>query len=80
MIFKDCSSTIDMKVILDTNFIISAILNKIQLVDVLLEMPEITDIIIPLEVLTELERIEQSSETTSSEKEAARLAEFLIKN
>jgi len=79
MIFKDYSSIIIMKVILDTNFIVSAILNKIQLVDVLLEIPEITDVVVPLEVLTELEKIEQSSETTSSEKEAARLAEFLIK-
>tara|TARA_Y100000310_G_scaffold185433_1_gene185508 strand:+ start:368 stop:757 length:390 start_codon:yes stop_codon:yes gene_type:complete len=68
-----------MKAILDTNFIVSAIKNKIQLIESLEELPEVSEIVIPLEVLTELEKIMQSPETTQSEKEAAELAELLIK-
>lgn len=68
-----------MKAILDTNFIVSAIKNKIQLFESLEEIPEISEIVIPMEVLTELEKIMQSSDTTTEEKEAAKLAEFMIK-
>jgi rRNA-processing protein FCF1 len=68
-----------MKAILDTNFIVSAIKNKIQLVEALEEIPEVSEIVVPLEVLTELEKIMQSSETTTQEKESAELAEFMIK-
>jgi rRNA-processing protein FCF1 len=68
-----------MKTILDTNFIISAIKNKIQLFESLEELPEVEEIVVPLEVLTELEKIMQSPDTTTEEKEAAKLAEFMIK-
>jgi len=68
-----------MRVILDTNFLVSAIKNKIQLFESLEELPEVEEIVVPLEVLTELEKIMQSRETTTEEKEAATLAEFIIK-
>jgi len=68
-----------MKVILDTNFIISAIKNKIQIFEAVNMIPEVEEIVIPLEVLTELEKIEQDKDSTIEEKEASRLAEFMIK-
>ena|SRR3989344_2616196 len=68
-----------MKAILDTNFIISVIKNKIRLFEDLEELYEVSEIVVPVEVLTELEKIMQSKDTTREEKEAARLAEFMIK-
>ena len=66
-----------MQAILDTNFIISALKNKIQVFDVIADMQEISEIAIPLEVINELEKIQKSSNKT--EKEAAELALFMIK-
>ena len=68
-----------MELILDTNFIISSIKQKISLFENLKkDFPEYK-IIIPVEVIYEIEKLKEDKKSTTREKEAAELSLFLIK-
>mgnify|MGYP001599530001 FL=1 len=68
-----------MEAILDTNFIITCVKQKIQVFDVIKDMQEISEIAIPLEVTNELEKIQKNPKFNKSEREAAELSLFMIK-
>lgn len=62
-----------MKIILDTNFIISCLRNNIQLFD------EAYNFIVPYEVIDELKKIKENKESKIKDREASILALELIK-
>ncbi len=68
-----------MELILDTNFIISSIKQKIPLFENLRNNFPEYKIIIPVEVIYEIEKIKDEKKSTTREKEAAELSLFLIK-
>ena len=63
-----------MKIILDTNFILTCIENKIDLFSQLYENFPEAELVIPERVLDELERIKENKEMRMIEREAANLA------
>ncbi|MEM3113197.1 MAG: PIN domain-containing protein [Candidatus Pacearchaeota archaeon] len=68
-----------MEILLDTNFILSGIKQKIQLFEVIRkDFPEYK-IVIPTEIMDELEKIKESKKATLKERESAELSLFLIK-
>ena len=68
-----------MEILIDTNFILTSINQKIQLFENLKkEFPEYK-ITIPFEVLGELEKIKENKDSKIKERESAEIAIFLIK-
>jgi len=68
-----------MHIIIDTNFIITSIKNKIPLFDVLkTEFPS-DKVLVPLEVIQELESLKNKSELSLKEREYVSLAIVMIK-
>jgi len=68
-----------MQIILDTNFIVTAIKQKAQLFEQLEELFPGYKILIPIQVIEELEKIIKDKETKRVEKETADLALQIIK-
>jgi len=68
-----------MKIIIDTNFIITAVKQKIQVFDFLNEDYPNCEIYVPNLVKKEIERISESNEVKISDKKAANVALDLIK-
>ncbi len=67
-----------MKVLLDTNFIITALKQKIDLLEQIKNLIDNPEIIIPLEVINEIKKLQSSKETKTTEKQAAQLAILII--
>ena len=68
-----------MELLLDTNFIVTSLKQKIPVFEILKkDFPEYK-IIIPIEVIYELEKIKENNSSTIMERESAELSLFLIK-
>ena len=68
-----------MEIIIDTNFLITAIKQGIKLFDYFKEEHPEKRIIVPIEVIKELEVISEDPKYTTKEREAADLAIFMVK-
>lgn len=68
-----------MQIILDTNFIITSIKNKIQIFEELQKEFPSDKILIPLEVIKELEKLKEDEKLSLKEREYTKIAIELIK-
>ena len=68
-----------MQIILDTNFIITALKQKAQLFEQIEELFPSCKILIPFQVIEELEKISKSKDAKLTDRESAKLALQLIK-
>ena len=75
---KVCKLCKCMRVILDTNFVISCIKQKIHFLDEIPKLLPLAEIVVPEQVLSELEKASENKKLKLKDREAAKLALLIL--